>query len=70
VTAEPELACRELVELVTEYLEGALDAAERARVEDHLGDCDGCRAHLRQGQATVTVLGRLFDHPGDHAPSS
>jgi anti-sigma factor RsiW len=37
-----DLRCRELVELVTDYLEGALAPAERARFEAHVADCPGC----------------------------
>ena len=37
-----DLTCNELVELVTEYLEGGRGAAERERVEEHIGFCDWC----------------------------
>jgi len=40
--------CRQVVELMTDYLEGALSAVERARFEDHIAGCDGCRAYLAQ----------------------
>ena len=46
--ADPDLSCRELVELVTEYLEGRLALEERTRFELHLGYCDWCRTYLRQ----------------------
>jgi anti-sigma factor RsiW len=51
-----ELTCRELVELVTDYLEGALPPAERARFEAHLAECPGCEAYLGQMHGTVAVL--------------
>ena len=51
-----ELTCRELVELVTDYLEGALTPEERARVDDHLDACAGCRAYLAQMEATLRVV--------------
>ena len=54
-----ELACKELVELVTEYLEGTLPAAERARFDAHLGRCDGCQTYLEQMRQTVAALGSL-----------
>ena len=54
-----ELACRDAVELVTEYLEGALDARERARFEAHLADCPHCSAYLDQLRKTLEVLGRI-----------
>jgi hypothetical protein len=51
--------CRELVKLVTAYLESALPAAERARCDEHLGSCAGCRAYLRQMQLVIGALGEL-----------
>lgn len=51
-----DLTCRELVELVTHYLDGALSAEERARFERHLDMCEGCREHLDQMQTTIRVL--------------
>jgi anti-sigma factor RsiW len=56
-----ELACRELVELVTAYLEGVIDAAERARFDAHLVGCRGCRAYLQQMRATIRTLGTLSE---------
>jgi anti-sigma factor RsiW len=53
------LSCQELVELVTDYLEGALDDQARARFEQHLAQCDGCSAYLDQIRETVTLVGRL-----------
>jgi anti-sigma factor RsiW len=51
--------CEELVALTTEYLEGALPAAERERLERHLEECDGCDAHLAQLRAAIDVAGSL-----------
>jgi predicted anti-sigma-YlaC factor YlaD len=53
------LTCRELVEIVTDYLEGALPPSDRARFEDHLSMCSGCRAHLDQMRHTLNALGTL-----------
>ena len=53
------MTCRELVELVTEYLEGALPAPERVRFEAHLEGCVRCGSHLEQMQETIRTLGRL-----------
>lgn len=53
------LSCRELVELVTEYLEGALKPDERARFEEHVMTCVPCRAHLEQMRDTIELVGRL-----------
>ena len=54
-----QLSCRELVELVTDYLENALAADERARFDDHIGRCDGCTEYLRQMRQTIELTGTL-----------
>jgi anti-sigma factor RsiW len=59
VTTAEQLSCQELVELVTDYLEGALTADERARFDDHIGICTGCGDYLEQMRRTVAALGRL-----------
>jgi predicted anti-sigma-YlaC factor YlaD len=61
VTDREGLTCRELVELVTDYLEGAMDPVERARFEQHLSGCDGCTNFLRQMRMTVELTGRLTE---------
>jgi anti-sigma factor RsiW len=53
------LTCSELVELVTDYLDGALSPADRARFEEHVLTCPPCRSHITQLRRTVDVLGRL-----------
>jgi anti-sigma factor RsiW len=53
------LSCREVVELVTSYLEGALTEAEEVRFEQHLATCDGCTAYLDQMRRTIALVGRL-----------
>jgi len=53
------MKCRDVVELMTDYLEGALSDADRARFEDHIAGCDGCRAYLEQLRATRLVAGKL-----------
>ncbi len=61
-TADAEqLSCRELVELVTDYLEGALALEERERFERHVHaeNCSGCAEYLRQMRTTVELTGRL-----------
>lgn len=55
----PELPCRELVELVTEYLEDRLSPEDRARFDAHLAACEACRAFLDQFRQTIRALGRL-----------
>ena len=54
-----DIACQELVELVTEYLEGALPPDEVAAVDRHLADCDSCLRYLRQMRATGRALSLL-----------
>lgn len=53
------LVCVELVELVTDYLEGALSPPERERFERHLATCSGCTAYLAQMEATIAAVGRI-----------
>lgn len=57
--APGDLTCREFVELVTDYLENALDARTRARFEDHLIDCPDCPVYLRQMEEIVGAAGIL-----------
>jgi predicted anti-sigma-YlaC factor YlaD len=54
-----QLSCRELVELVTDYLEGALPGDEHARVDGHLDRCQGCRTYVEQMRQTIELTGRL-----------
>jgi anti-sigma factor RsiW len=54
-----EMTCRELVEVITEYLEGTLPANDRRRLEEHLEECPGCVSYLDQMRATIATLGRL-----------
>jgi anti-sigma factor RsiW len=58
-----ELACRELVELVTDYLDGALDPAARARVDAHLATCDGCTTYIDQVRAVMAATPRIVPEP-------
>jgi anti-sigma factor RsiW len=51
--------CNELVELVTAYLDGALDVETRARFDVHLTECDGCDNYLQQLRTTVETLGKV-----------
>ena len=54
-----ELSCQELVELVTDYLEGALPAELHDRFERHIAHCSGCQAYLEQMRVTIRVTGSL-----------
>jgi anti-sigma factor RsiW len=58
--------CREIVELITDYLEGNLPPDVRGRVEQHLTWCRGCRNYLEQMPVTIGLAGRLAEdslHP-------
>jgi anti-sigma factor RsiW len=54
-----DISCRELVELVSDYFEGALTASDRARLESHVADCGNCAAYVRQMRETITLMGEL-----------
>ena len=58
-----EVACREIVELVTAYLDDALTPADRERFEEHLVFCDGCDMYLEQMRATILATRRLTPEP-------
>jgi len=56
-----EVVCRELVELVTPYLEDALPPDERSLVEQHLASCDGCQAYVQQMRMTIRAIGHVSE---------
>jgi anti-sigma factor RsiW len=51
--------CREMVELITDYLEGALPRGKRRRFEAHLAGCEHCSEYLEQMRRTIALTGRL-----------
>lgn len=53
------VTCQELVELVTDYLEGALAPAELRRFEEHIALCDGCSEYLDQLRRTIELTGTV-----------
>jgi anti-sigma factor RsiW len=53
------LTCAELVEIITDYLEGTLSPADRRRFDAHLDRCEGCRTYLDQMRETILAVGRL-----------
>jgi predicted anti-sigma-YlaC factor YlaD len=55
------LTCHEVVELVTDYLEGALSEDDHLRVEEHLSLCDGCTRYLEQMRETIRLTGMLTE---------
>jgi anti-sigma factor RsiW len=54
-----ELVCQQMVELITDYLEGALPRSQRRRFEAHLAGCEHCTEYLEQMRATIRLTGRL-----------
>jgi anti-sigma factor RsiW len=59
VTGTTDISCRELVEVITDYLEGAMTQEQRARFEAHLDGCEGCTRVVEQFRTTVALTGRL-----------
>jgi hypothetical protein len=62
------LSCRELVELVTDYFEDALDERHRCLFEEHIAACGGCKRYLEQLRQTILVTGTLT--PDDFSPAA
>ena len=56
-----DLTCKELVELITGYLDGSLRGRTRRRFESHLAGCDGCTAYMLQMRATIRATGMLTE---------
>jgi anti-sigma factor RsiW len=54
-----DLACKELVEIVTDYLEGTLPDRDRARFEAHILTCSPCREYVEEMRTTLRLTGRL-----------
>ena len=65
MASDAELTCKELVELVTDYLEGALPPAERLRFDTHLLYCRGCANYLDQMRRTLDALGGISEEAID-----
>ena len=63
-----EIDCIDLVELVTGYLEGALDQERRLTIEAHLRLCEGCQTYVEQIRETIRVLGHLPRHAAQDLP--
>ena len=62
--ADPDassLSCQELVELVTDYVEGMLSLADQVRFESHLGVCADCHHYLDQMRQTILLVGALAE---------
>jgi len=59
MTDTDEMTCRELVEVITDYLEGTLPDEDRRRFEEHLDECPYCANYLEQMRLTIATLGEL-----------
>jgi anti-sigma factor RsiW len=57
------MRCHEIVELMTEYLEGTLSAGDRAKFEQHLVGCEGCQAYLAQLRTTLRLVSLMPVEP-------
>jgi anti-sigma factor RsiW len=53
------LVCQQAVELMSDYLEGALSRRDRRRLEKHLAECDACTAFLEQLRVTIAASGAV-----------
>lgn len=61
MTPHEEMPCRELVNVITDYLEGTLAESDRFRFEAHLEECPYCRNYLEQMHETISALGGLCE---------
>ena len=57
MSSQEEMACRELVEVVSEYIEGRMPEADRARFDAHLEECPYCVEYVAQMRQTIEALG-------------
>ncbi len=69
MTDPDDLPCIELVELVTDALEGALEPEVRERFDRHLDQCDGCVEHVEQVRRTIALL-RAVPQAEDLSPEA
>jgi anti-sigma factor RsiW len=53
------ISCQELVELITDYFEDALDEPIKAEIEAHLDLCPHCAVYLEQMRRTIDLLGHV-----------
>ena len=61
MTGPGPLTCKELVEIVTAYVDGALPPIDRVRFEAHLEGCSGCRRYVQQMMTTIRLTGTLAE---------
>lgn len=65
MTPADDLPCRELVELVTEHMEGTLDQVAEQQLLQHLAECTDCNSYLEQMRTTAALAGAL---PAEQLP--
>lgn len=63
----PEMPCQELVEVITDYLEGALSEVDRIRFEDHLAVFPTCQEYVEQFRRTLAAVGSVRESELDPA---
>jgi anti-sigma factor RsiW len=63
----PEMPCQELVEAITDYLEGALPERDRVRFEEHLAICGKCQEYVEQFRRTIEAVGVVREQDLDPA---
>lgn len=61
MSTHEEMTCRELVEVVTDYLDDTLPKHDRARLEEHLEECPYCVEYIEQMRQTIEALGELSE---------
>jgi anti-sigma factor RsiW len=66
--SSPKMTCRELVQVITDYLEGTLSRRDTRRFERHLRKCDGCTTYVEQMRETIRLAGVLRED--DLAPAA
>jgi anti-sigma factor RsiW len=69
MSAVDHLTCRQLVDVLTDYLEGVLHPRQRADVERHIVICRGCATYVDQTRATIDLLARVTGERPSDAPA-
>jgi predicted anti-sigma-YlaC factor YlaD len=59
--SEQALTCHEVIELLSNYIEGAMSADEQRRVDEHLALCDGCTTYLEQMRESIRLSGMVTE---------
>lgn len=62
---EIEMQCLELIQLVTDYLEGTIAEVERERLESHVRECEWCDRYVTQTRQVIAALGTLDEGEAD-----